>query len=90
MNLKCNFISMREITMLEFRRDARRALEAVQRGERILLTYRGEPVARLEPVRPEPSVVPDDDPVFRIEDFAMDGPGGPLPNEGIDRIVYEV
>ena len=76
--------------MLEFRRNAKRALEAVRRGERILLTYRGEPVARLEPVRPEPTTVPDDDPLLRIEDFAVDGPGGPLPNEAIDQIVYEV
>ena len=76
--------------MLEFRRNARRALEAVRRGERILLTYRGEAVARLEPVRPEPTAIPDDDPLLRIEDFAVDGPGGPLPNEAIDRIVYGV
>ena len=74
--------------MLEFRRRAKQALEAVRRGERIILTYRGEAVARLEPIRPERAVVPDDDPLLRIEDFAMDGPGGPLPNETIDQIVY--
>ena len=74
--------------MLAFRRNARQALDAVRRGERILLTYRGEPVARLEPVRPEHSNLRDDDPLLRIEDFAMDGPGEPLPNEAIDRIVY--
>lgn len=76
--------------MLEFRRNARRALEAVRRGERILLTYRGEAVARLEPVRPEQSTVPDDDPLLRIADFAVDGPGGRLPNDAIDRAVYGV
>lgn len=75
--------------MLEFRRNARRALDAVRRGERFLLTYRGKPVARLEPVRPEPSAVPDDDPLLRVEDFAVDGPGGPLSNEEIDRLVYD-
>jgi antitoxin (DNA-binding transcriptional repressor) of toxin-antitoxin stability system len=79
---------MKEMTMVEFRRSARRALEAVGRGERILLTYRGKAVARLEPVRPEPSDLSDDDPLLRIEDFAVDGPGGPLPNEAIDRILY--
>lgn len=59
--------------MLEFRRDARRWLEAVRKGERLLLTYRGEPVARLEPVRSGASAVPEDDPLLRIEDFAVDG-----------------
>jgi antitoxin (DNA-binding transcriptional repressor) of toxin-antitoxin stability system len=79
---------MKQITMLEFRRDARRVLEAVQRGESLLLMYRGQPVARLEPVRPEPSTVREDDPLLRVEDFAVDGPGGPLASEEIDRLVY--
>jgi antitoxin (DNA-binding transcriptional repressor) of toxin-antitoxin stability system len=79
---------MRTMTMLEFRRDARRALEAVSRGERILLTYRGAPVARLEPVRPESRDLSEDDPLLRIDDFAVDGPGGPLPNDAIDKLVY--
>lgn len=74
--------------MLEFRRDARRVLEAVRRGERLLLMYRGRPVARLEPVTPEPSTIPPDDPLLRVDDFAVDGPGGPLPSEEIDRLVY--
>jgi prevent-host-death family protein len=83
-------IFMKEMTMLEFRRNARGALDAVRRGEPILLTYRGEAVARLEPVRSGAVPVPDDDPILRIEDFALDGPGGPLPNEAIDRIVYGI
>lgn len=74
--------------MVEFRRNAQGALDAVRRGERIVLTYRGEAVARLEPVRAGPSGVPEDDPLLRVEDFAVDGPGGPLPSEAIDRIVY--
>ena len=74
--------------MLQFRRNARGALEAVRRGEPILLTYRGEAIARLEPVRSGTAAVPDDDPILRVDDFAVDGPGGPLPNEAIDRLVY--
>jgi antitoxin (DNA-binding transcriptional repressor) of toxin-antitoxin stability system len=89
-NLKFMLTSMKEMTMLEFRRNARRALDAVRRGERIVLTYRGKAVARLEPIRPEATDVPDDDPLLRIEDFALDGPGAPLPNEAIDRIVYGI
>lgn len=80
---------MREITMLELRRDARRWLEAVRNGERFVLTYRGRPVARLEPVHSETSGVPEDDPLLRIDDFAVDGAGGRLDNAEIDRVVYD-
>jgi hypothetical protein len=45
-------------------------------------------VARLEPVRGDSAAVPDDDPLLRIEDFAVDGPGRPLDNVDIDRLVY--
>ena len=75
---------MRRLTMLEFRRDAAKALDAVRRGERFLLTYRGKAVARLEPVRPES----DDDPLLRVDEFAVDGPGASLDNREIDRVVY--
>jgi predicted nucleic acid-binding protein len=71
--------------MLEFRRNARLALEALRRGEQLLLTYRGRPVARLEPVRADATEVPEDDPLLHLDDFAVDGPGGPLPNGEIDR-----
>lgn len=79
---------MKTITLSQFRRNARRWLEAVQAGERLVLTYRGEPVARLEPVRPQTSEIPADDPLLRLEDYAVDGAGGPLTNEEIDRAVY--
>jgi antitoxin (DNA-binding transcriptional repressor) of toxin-antitoxin stability system len=79
---------MKTVSMVEFRRDARRWLETVRRGERVLLTYRGEPIARLEPVRAIAATIPEDDPLLRIDDFAVDGPGGPLTNEEIDRLVY--
>ena len=78
---------MKTLSMLEFRRNAKRALDAVRRGERLLLTYRGEPVARLEPVR-RATPVSDDDPLLRVDDFAVDGAGGPLTNVDIDRVVY--
>ncbi len=79
---------MKTITMLELRRDSRRWLEAVRNGERFILTFRGQPVARLEPVELEPTHVPADDPLLRIDDFAVDGAGGDLDNEEIDRVVY--
>ena len=73
LNFKLNY--MREITMLELRRDARRWLEAIKNGERFVLTYRGQPVARLEPVRSEVLRGPAEDPLLRIDDYAVDGPG---------------
>lgn len=79
---------MKTISMVDFRRDARRWLDAVRGGERLLLTYRGEPVARLEPVREGAAPIPEDDPLLRIEDYAVDGPGGCLTNPEIDRTVY--
>lgn len=79
---------MKEISMLQFRRHAKRWLEAVQAGERFVLTYRGEPVARLEPVRPQSSAIPDDDPIFRVDDYAVDGAGGRLTNEEVDLLIY--
>ena len=79
---------MKTVTMLEFRRDARRTLEAVRRGERFLLTYRGKPVARIEPAGQGAAEVPKDDPLLRVDDYAIDGPGGPLANAEVDRLVY--
>jgi antitoxin (DNA-binding transcriptional repressor) of toxin-antitoxin stability system len=87
-NLKVNLPCMRTISMLEFRRHARRALDALRRGERLLLTYRGEPVARLEPVGRDQPEVPENDPLLHVDDYAIEGPGGPLANEEVDRLVY--
>ena len=78
---------MKTLTMLEFRRDAKRALLAIQRGERILLTYRGRPIARLEPVRPGQAVSAEDS-LLRIDDYAVDGRKGRLSNAQIDRSLY--
>ena len=79
---------MKTITMVDFRHHARRWIDAVRRGERLLLTYRGEPVARIEPVRSEVPAVGEDDTLLHIDEFAVDGAGGPLTNEEIDRLVY--
>ena len=79
---------MRRLSMLEFRRDARRALEAVRRGERLILTYRGRPIARLEPVTEARVAAPDDDPLLHLDDYAVTGPRGKLSNARIDRLVY--
>jgi prevent-host-death family protein len=80
---------MKRLSMLEFRRNARDVLHAIERGERIILTYRGKPIARLEPIQAERPAIPADDPLLNIDDWAVDGPGGDLTNEEMDRIIYE-
>jgi prevent-host-death family protein len=75
----------KSISMLELRTQAEEVLNRVQRGERLVLTYRGRPVARLEPV--ETDAYPPDDPFLSITDLAESG-SGPLSNADIDRIVY--
>lgn len=54
----------------------------------MLLTYRGEPVARLEPVGRDQPGVPENDPLLHVDDYAVDGPGEPLGNEEVDRLIY--
>lgn len=60
-----------------------------ERGERIVIARGGKPVAELGPVaRPARPALPADDPLLNLDEFAIDGPGGRLPNREIDRIVY--
>jgi prevent-host-death family protein len=79
---------MKTITMLELRRDTGRVLNALKRGERLVLTYRGVPVARLEPVTAATAEVPEDDSLLRVDEYAVDGPGGTLSNDEADRLIY--
>ena len=44
---------MKTISMLEFRHHAEKVIAQVQKGQRLILTYRGKPVARLEPIAPQ-------------------------------------
>ena len=60
-----------------------------ERGERITIARGGKPVAQLGPApKATRSVVPPGDPLLNLDEFAVDGPGGPLTNEDIDRLVY--
>lgn len=79
---------MSTITMLDFRHKADKVLKRLASGESLVLTHRGKPVARLEPPLPQAVGVAADDPVFRIDDYAFDGPGKSLSNKDIDRLVY--
>ncbi len=76
---------MQTVSMLEFRKHAETILTRVRKGQRLVLTHRGRPVARLEPLR---HTLPDpDDPAYRLYELA-DSRGESLTNEEIDRTVY--
>jgi prevent-host-death family protein len=61
-----------------------------ERGERITIARGGTPVAELGPVpRAVRGSLPREDPLLNLETFAVDGHGGRLTNEDIDRLVYD-
>jgi prevent-host-death family protein len=75
---------MKQVSMLDFRRHAEKIIAQVQRGERLILTRRGKPVARLEPIRNERLEA--DDPFYSVCELAE--PAGSLTNQQIDEILY--
>lgn len=74
------------ITMLDLRLKAASILNEVRKGHHFLLTYRGRPVVRLEPVA-ENRDIEEADPIYRLGELAVDK-GESLSNAQIDRIVY--
>ena len=76
---------MERVSVLEFRRDAEGVIRKVRQGKRLIMTYRGKPVMRLEPIHRETPLA--DDPFYKIADLAASG-GRSLTNEEIDSIVY--
>ena len=76
---------MRTVSMLEFRQSAEKVIQELRRGVRKVLTYRGEPVARLEPI--DDQEFDEDDPFYALDQLA-DDKGQSLTNSQIDKIVY--
>lgn len=77
---------MDTVTMVEFRQEARDVVKRVESGEEMILTYRGKPVMRLEPIQEDHAR--EDDPFYELPDMAAEE-GESVSNEEIDRIVYE-
>ncbi len=77
---------MKTVTIVEFRNNLEATLRRVARGEGVLLTRRGRPVARLEPV-PDHKVGLED-PIYSLAALAVDGE--PLSNEEIERELYGI
>ena len=74
--------------MLEFRKDAEGILRRVARGERFLLSHRGRPAARLEPITTASAVDSANDPFLTIGKRAVPSPKGKTRHADIDRIIY--
>ena len=79
---------MKHISWLEFRKNSKKVLDGARRGERMIMTYRGKPVCRLEPI-PDDAVPNADDPFYHLCELAESG-GGSLSNAEIDKIVYNI
>lgn len=77
---------MTKVSVLEFRRDAEAIIRRVQQGKRLVLTYRGKPVMRLEPILNRQAAP--NDPFYSLNRLAVSR-GRSLTNEEIDRIVYK-
>jgi len=75
---------MDTVSMVEFRRDAEAVIRKAQQGKRMILTYRGKPVMRLEPILDTPDA---DDPFFALGQLA-DAEAESLSNQQIDREIY--
>ena len=78
---------MTEVTMLEMRKSARQILNKVGKGETLLLTYRGKPIAEIHPVVKD-DAISRDDPFYKITELTT-GDIKPLSNEEIDKVLYE-
>lgn len=82
-------LAMKTISMLDFRQNADKIIAQVQKGQRMILTCRGKPVARLEPIIKE--AANGDDPFYSLSELsgATDGGvGESLTNAQIDGILY--
>jgi len=79
---------MKNVTMLEFRQNAEVILGRVAKGERFVLTHRGRPAARLEPLANAAPLDPANDPFLSIAQRAMPSTKGKTRHADIDLILY--
>jgi len=79
---------MKTVTMLEFRKNGENILRRLGRGQRFVLSHRGRPAARLEPIAADRIGDPATDPCLRIGCLAVTSPKGKTGHADIDRILY--
>lgn len=75
---------MEKVSIVEFRRHAEAIIAKVRQGKRLILTYRGQSVMRLEPIID--NKVDAEDPFYSIHTIASTGKA--ITNEEIDALVY--
>jgi antitoxin (DNA-binding transcriptional repressor) of toxin-antitoxin stability system len=76
---------MKTVTVLEFRKNAEKIIRWSRQGKRMVMTYRGRPVMRLEPVVQDK--VNTDDPFLKL-DGIVTGKKSRLTNREMDEIIY--
>jgi len=76
---------MKTISMLQFRKRAEAVLKQVTKGQAFVLTYRGKPVARLEPM--ETGAISAGDAIYQLDQLASPT-AEPLTNAEMDRAIY--
>jgi antitoxin (DNA-binding transcriptional repressor) of toxin-antitoxin stability system len=74
--------------MLEFRKDAEGVLRRIAKGERFVLSHRGKPVARLEPLTGLSENAAANDPFLTVARRAVPSPKGKTPHGEIDHLLY--
>ncbi len=82
--------------MLELRQNAEGVVQDLRRGMALTLTYRGQRLARLEPIRPSAEDIAADDPLYLLAEQAgsatadrrMAKENTRLTNADIDRALY--
>ena len=78
---------MKHISILDFRKHSKRILDSAKRGERMIMTYRGKPVLRLEPINNKLPTA--DDPFYQLAQ-AGQSQGVNMSNTAIDKAVYGI
>ena len=78
----------KSVTVLEFRRDTEGFLRRIDKGERLILFYRGKPAARLEPIHSLSRAPRKSDPFLTIGHRATASPKRIAKHHDIDRILY--
>lgn len=75
---------MKTVSMLDFRLHAEKIIAQVQKGQGVILTRRGKPVARIEPIVEKSADA--DDPFYSLDQLSV--PGASFSNAQIDDMLY--
>lgn len=77
---------MKKISVLEFRKNADKIMRWSRQGKRMIMTFRGRPIMRLEPI--DDDAVDKNDPFLRLDGIIDSGKKENLSNREIDEIIY--